>query len=82
MSFTSLTPPEHSVPVEQGCRVRDVASRRDGRDVQMLTNLEQPRIQVTSFLSTVRLRFFNLYADTHPVQLYFKSLLSCQELCG
>ena len=80
MSFTRLTPPECSVPTEQGCRVWDVASCWDCRDIQMLANLEQPRIQVMSLLSTVRLRFFNLYADTHSVKLHVRSLSSRQEL--
>ncbi|MCV6610539.1 MAG: hypothetical protein OIF55_07215, partial [Amphritea sp.] len=61
VSFTDFSPPQRSIPAEQGSCVGNVAACGDGRYVQMLANLEQPGVQVARLFATVGLRFFNLH---------------------
>ena len=72
----------HSPRTTQGRSVWNVAMGRDGRYVQVLANLEQPSVQVARLLTTIGLWFFNLYPDSHPLQLYFRPSSFRQEPRG
>ena len=82
VSFADFMPPQRSIPSEKRRSVRDVAAGGDGRNFQVLANLEQPCVQVARLFASVGLRFFNLYLYSHPLQLSFRPSSSRQELRG
>ena len=53
---------------------------RDGRNLQVLSNLEQPSIKVASFTAIVILWFVYLDAEAHPLKLNLGPSLSREQL--
>ena len=80
VAFPQFSPPHSSISPQQRHNLGNVTMFRDCRQGQMLTHLEDPRIDVLTFTAIKVIQLFHLHADPHAFHLNFRSSLSHQQL--